>query len=58
MNALQKLKEITENQKSISTSRLAPLLKEIELMYIGQGKRIAKQRKELSLLQISKKRTE
>ncbi|WP_156029956.1 hypothetical protein [Rossellomorea vietnamensis] len=58
MNALQQLKAITENQKSISTSRLAPLLREIELMYIGQGKRIAKQRKELNLLQITKKRTE
>lgn len=58
MNALQQLKEITENQKSISTSRLEPLLREIELMYIGQGKRIAKQRKELNLLQISKKRTD
>lgn len=56
MNALQKLKEITENQKSISTNRLAPLLKEVELMYIGQGKRIARQRKELNLLQISEKR--
>ncbi|QHE63985.1 hypothetical protein FHE72_23630 (plasmid) [Rossellomorea vietnamensis] len=52
MNALMKLKEIAESQKSITTSRLSPLLKEIEAMYIQQGKRIINQRNELSFLQV------
>jgi hypothetical protein len=56
MNALIKLKEITESQKSISTSRLSPLLKEIEAMYIQQGKRIINQRNQLSFLQMQNNR--
>jgi hypothetical protein len=56
MNALMKLKEITESQKSVSTSRLAPLLKEIETMYIQQGKRISKQKKQLIIQQMESNR--
>jgi hypothetical protein len=52
MNALMKLKEITESQKSISTSRLSPLLKEIEAMHIKQNKHIINQKNQLSFLQM------
>jgi hypothetical protein len=56
MNALKQLKEIAENQKTVRTSRLAPLLEEFEMMYIQQGKRISKQRKELTVLQMESNR--
>jgi molybdopterin converting factor small subunit len=56
MNALALLKEITENQKSISTKRLAPILKEIESMYIKKGEKVRKQRNELSILQMERNR--
>lgn len=56
MNALMQLKEIVENQKSIRTSRLAPLVEEFELMYISQGKRLSNQKKELKFLQMESNR--
>jgi hypothetical protein len=56
MNALMQLKEITEKQKSVRTSRLAPLLKEAEMMYIQQGKRISKQKKQLMIQQMESNR--
>lgn len=56
MNALMQLKEIAEKQKSVRTSRLAPLVKEFEMMYTMQGKRISNQRKELKLLQMESNR--
>jgi hypothetical protein len=56
MNALMQLKEITEKQKSVRTSRLAPLLKEVEMMYIQQGKRISKQKKKLMIQQMESNR--
>lgn len=56
MNAIALLKEITENQKSISTTRLAPLLKQIESMYIKQGEKVRKQRIELNILQTESNR--
>jgi hypothetical protein len=56
MNALKQLKEITEKQKSVRTSRLAPLLKEVEMMYIQQGKRISKQKEKLTILQMESNR--
>lgn len=56
MNALMQLKEIVENQKSIRTSRLAPLVEEFELMYINQGKRISNQKKELKIFQMESNR--
>jgi hypothetical protein len=48
MNAIDQLKEIVASQQSIRTSRLAPLLKEIETMYINQGKKIKRQQVELN----------
>jgi hypothetical protein len=56
VNALMQLKEIAEKQKSVRTSRLEPLLKEIEMMYINQGKRISNQKKKLTLLQMESNR--
>lgn len=58
MNALIKLKEITENQKSVTTSRLAPLLKEVEMMYIRQGKILFKKKQQLKILQMESNRKE
>jgi hypothetical protein len=48
MNAIDYLKDVVSNQKTIRTSRLAPILKEIETMYIQQGKKIKRQKKELN----------
>jgi len=45
MSAIDELKKIVSNQKTIRTSRLAPILKEIETMYIQQAKKIEKQKK-------------
>jgi hypothetical protein len=56
MNALLQLKEIAENQKSVRTSRLGLLLKEVEMMYIQQGKRISKQKEQLTILQMESNR--
>ena len=50
MNRLQELKEIATNQKTITTSRLIPMVKDIEVMYIQQGRVIAEQKKELHFL--------
>ena len=48
MNAINQLKEIVASQQSIRTSRLAPILKEIERMCIQQGKKIKRQQVELN----------
>jgi hypothetical protein len=45
MNKLQQLKEIANNQKTISTSRLLPILKEIEKMYIETAEKVSYERK-------------
>lgn len=51
-NSLMQLKEICHNQKTISTSRLYGFVKEIEKMYIQQGKRIRQQKHEMAYLQL------
>lgn len=58
MNALDELKLIAENQKTVRTSRLAPLVKEVEKMYIAQGKKIRKQRIELDYFNKRVQKTE
>lgn len=50
MSAIDDLKEIINSQKTIRTSRLDKYVKEIEAMYIQQGKKIRKQRVNLDLL--------
>ena len=40
MSAIDELKTIVSNQKTIRTSRLAPILKNIEIMYIQQAKKM------------------
>jgi hypothetical protein len=52
MNALNEVKNIVENQKSVRTSRLEPLIKQIEMMYINQGYKIRKQERQLKVLRI------
>ena len=52
MNALNEVKDIVENQKSVRTSRLQPLIKQIEMMYINQGNKIRKQKRQLKVLRI------
>lgn len=47
MNALDELKSIL-SQKTVRTTRLAPLVKEVENMYIQQGRRIRIQKQELA----------
>lgn len=48
MSTLQNLKKIAENQKTVRTSRLLPLIKKAEREYIDQAKRIKRQNKELN----------
>jgi hypothetical protein len=50
MNRLQELKQIAAKQKTIQTSRLIPILKEIEKMYIDQGFVIRSQTRQLKEL--------
>ena len=50
MNRLDELKHIVATQKTITTSRLEPILKEIELMYIQQGNTIRRQKKQMEKL--------
>jgi hypothetical protein len=45
MNPLQNLKQIAANQKTITTSRLLPLLKEIELMHARTVEELVKTRR-------------
>ncbi|MFS8189505.1 hypothetical protein ACMG4J_22615 [Rossellomorea marisflavi] len=52
MNALDEVKNIIESQKSVRTSRLQPLIKEIEMMYINQGYKIRKQERHLGFLRM------
>jgi hypothetical protein len=51
MNPFKELKDIAENQKTVRTSRLLPLVKEANRMYAESGRKINKQRKELDNLQ-------
>ena len=48
MSVIDELKAIVSNQKTIRTSRLAPILKDIETMYIQQAKKIERQKKSLN----------
>jgi len=48
MDALNELKQIVSTQKTVSTKRLVPLLKEVDKVRIQQAKRIKQQRKELN----------
>lgn len=50
MDAIQKIKHIAATQKSVSTSRLSPLIKHAETMYIQQGKKLQTQAQELNVL--------
>ncbi len=52
MNALDEVKHIVKSQKSVSTSRLQPLIKQIEMMYINQGYKIRKQERHLAFLRM------
>lgn len=49
-NFIHELKIIVEKQKTISTSRLDPILKEIEKLYIDQGFVIRRQQRQLKEL--------
>jgi hypothetical protein len=49
-NSIQGLKAIVEKQKTIRTSRLGPILKEIEKMNIDQGFVIRRQKRQLKEL--------
>lgn len=49
-NPIQDLKIITKNQKTVRTSRLSQILKEIEKMYIDQGFVIRRQERQLKEL--------
>ena len=50
MNPIDELKNIVAKQKTIRTSRLAPILKSIETMYIQQGKKVKRQQDALNRL--------
>lgn len=52
MNGLQELKHIVENQKTVRTTRLEKIVKEIEVMYINQGKRLKRQQDRLRKFEI------
>ncbi|MFA1821189.1 hypothetical protein ACDX78_13615 [Virgibacillus oceani] len=51
MNSLQELKQIADNQKTVRTTRLQKITKEIENMYINQGNKIKRQRDRLRKLE-------
>ena len=50
MNKIDELKKIVASQKTIRTTRLAPILKEIEFMYIQIAKKNQNQSKEYAKL--------
>ncbi|MBD7937163.1 hypothetical protein H9655_08975 [Cytobacillus sp. Sa5YUA1] len=50
MSAIDELKEIIQNQKSISTKKLESIITEFERMYIAQGKKIRSQKNNLSVM--------
>ncbi|USK68414.1 hypothetical protein [Peribacillus asahii] len=50
MNPIDELKGIVANQKTIRISRLAPILKSVETMYIQQGKKMKRQQDALDRL--------
>ncbi|MHC8523958.1 hypothetical protein ACPJHQ_25905 [Rossellomorea sp. H39__3] len=52
MNALDEVKNIAENQKTVRTSKLLPLIKQIEMMYINQGYKLRKQKRQLKTLRM------
>ncbi len=45
MHPIQELKEICNNQKTITTPRLLKIVKEVERSYIQQGKSVRAYRK-------------
>lgn len=51
MNPLDKLKHIANNQKTVRTSRLLPLVLAAEKQYIKSGKTIKQQREKLTKIQ-------
>lgn len=50
MNRLNELKHIVATQKTVTTSRLGPIIKELETMYIQQSNRIRRQTNEFGKL--------
>jgi len=55
VNPIDELKDVVANQKTIRTSRLAPILKNIETMYIQQGQKIKRQQEQLNKFNRGKK---
>lgn len=50
MNGIDELKNLIQNQKSVSTKKLEIVVEKIEKMYLAQGKKINSQKNQLSIV--------